>query len=269
MADSFGVKVSLPGFNAETAADQDLYFNSSWPLLKIDEDLSGTMTITGTASDQVTHNLGYPPFVLVWATSTHANPTFNDSLNLYCIDSINSTTVSFRNYTNGQLSAGDKIRYYIFRNPLNVNFLAPNIQLAQTKQGTNKQDFGLKFAKPNKNTSSTDLRDYTIHSGTKSLQVHQVAYGPLASYPVQGGGTGWGFRYITDLPYRPVHFGFYSSDNINFIPVFAAATTFPKISQESITGADIIVNGASSGGWGVWFVLLNPYQSTNQVNITL
>lgn len=261
----FGAKVSLPGFPVETAADSNLYFSSSWPFLKIDTNLSGTLILTGNASkDLITHNLGYPPFIMVWS---HANGFWP-----YYIGQINSNTIVF---SGGSVSAniGDTIRYYVFRNPLNQNFQAPNIQLASTQQGTNKQDFGLKFAKPGKNTNSTDLRDYTIHSGTKSLQVHQVIYQPLAQFTDNQWGlpnsTNVGLKYLTDLPYRPVYFAFYSTDNVNFIPVFAAAQTFPKIEYNTIDGGAIIYNGGTTQSWGVFFVLLNPYTSTSQVNVTI
>jgi len=263
MSDNFGVKVSLPGFNAETAADSDLYFSSSWPSIKIDDSLSGTMTLTGTKADFVTHNLGYPPFVMLWSKANGFWP--------YYIDKINSTIVSF----NGQPATdkGDQIRYYICRNPLNINFLAPNINLAQTKQGTNKQDFGIKIVKQNKNTGSTDLRDFTIHSGTKSLQVHQVIYQPLAQFQDTQFGlpnnTTLGLKYITDLPYRPVYFAYFSSDNQNFVPIFAAAQTPPKVVYNTIDGGIIISDAGGQGGWGVFYILLDPYQSNNQINKTL
>ena len=263
MSEDFGVKVSLPGFDAVNAADANLYFSSSWPTLKIDESISGTLTLTGTAADVVTHTLGYPPFVMVWS---HANGFYP-----YYISSINSTTIAFRS-TQAGLNVGDKIRYYICRNPLNINYLASNIQLASTQQGTNKQDFGLKFAKPNKNTGSDDLRDYTIHSGTKALQVHQVMYAPLAQLQDQQYGlpnnTTPIMKYLTDLPYRPVYFAFFSSDNTNFVPVFAAAQVPPKVVYNTIDGGIIITDGGGTG-WGVFYILLDPYTSTNQVKKTL
>lgn len=257
---NFGVKVSLPGFSVESAADSDLYFNSSWPLLKIDDALSGTMTLTGTAADSVTHNLGYPPFVMVWS---HANGFYN-----YYISNINSQTVAF-NTTQAQLNVGDTIRYYIFRNPLNINFQAPNINLAATQQGTNHQDFGIKFSKPGKDVSSTDLRDFTIHSGTKSLQVHQVVYQPFASVLNLGGVTTWGIKQALDLPYRPVWFAYKSSDNVNFFPVFTTAQVPPVSSYVGIDNSINISDLSGTVGWGVFYVLLDPYQSTNQVNLTL
>lgn len=260
MSSDFGVKVSEPGFNVETAADQNLYFSSSWPTLKIDDALSDTMTLQGSPSlDIITHNLNYPPFTMVWS---HANGFYP-----YYINSINSTTVSI----NG--TAGDVIRYYIFRNPLNINFLAPNISLAQTQQGTNHQDFGIKFTKPGKETTSTDLRDYTIHSGTKSLQVHQVIYQALGQFSDTNIGvpdfpSSMGLKYITDLPYNPVYFAFYSSDNQNFMPLFATSQFTPKIEYNPIDGGIIIYNGTSPG-WGVFYIMLEPYLSTNQINVSL
>ena len=191
------------------------------------------------------------------------------------ISSVNSLTATFTSVANvygtTPVAAGDSVRYYVFRNPLNTNFQASNINLAQTQQGTNHQDFGIKFAKPGKNTSSTDLRDYTIHSGTKSLQVHQVIYAPLGTIPSSdtfySGITG--LKYLTDLPYDPVFFAFYSPDNQNFYPLSAANQVPPKINFNSIDGGIIINDQGGTGGWGVFFVLLDPYQSTTQVNAVL
>lgn len=264
MSNDFGIKVSLPGFNAETAADADLYFSSSWPTLKIDDALSGTMTLTGTAADAVTHNLGYPPFVMVFS---HTNGFYP-----YYIGFINSTVVSFTG-TNAQFNIGDQIRYYIFRNPLNINYQAPNINLASSKQGTNHQDFGIKFTKPGKESTSTDLRDYTVHSGTKSLQVHQVIYQKLA--PTND--TSFGLpdfttpllKYVTDLPYRPVYFAFFSSDNVNFIPIFATSSVPPLVEYNRIDGSIIISNVNNGPGWGVFYIMLDPYISNNNIAVTL
>lgn len=250
----FGVKVSLPGFPVETAADADLYFSSSWPTLKIDDDLSGTVTLAANQVFTGNHNLGYPPFTMLWSTTTGFRGP---------VDKVNPTTFSFSN------TIPDTYRYYITRNPLNSNFQAPNVQLAQTAQGTGNQNFGLKFTKPGKSTDSTDLRDYTIHSGTKSLQVHQVIYAPFAPVPIIGGGTfASALKYITDLPYSPVFFCFYSLDNITFSPAFATSQSPPQVEFSSIDGGVIISNGTLPG-WGVFFVLLDPYQSTTQISVVL
>lgn len=264
MSEDFGAKVSLPGFNVETAADQDLYFSSSWPNLKIDETISQQIINLSSSNNSITHNLGYPPFTFVFS---HTNGFLGNA------SSTNSTTLTPVSNTYLSANPGDNLQVYVCRNPLTMNFLAPNVQLATTQQGTNHQDWGMKFSKPSKDVSSTDLRDFTIHSGTKSLQVHQVIYQPLAQYNDINLGlpnfpNNLGIKYITDLPYDPVFFAFYSSDNQNFIPLFATAQTAPKVNFNSIDGG-IIINNATSPGWGVFYILLDPYQTTTQIGVTL
>jgi len=84
--DDFGMAVSLPGYDVSSAPDQALYFNSSWPLIKIDDDLSGTMTLSNTGTGTITHSLGYPPLTFIWSKANGFNP--------YYITSINSQTVT-------------------------------------------------------------------------------------------------------------------------------------------------------------------------------
>lgn len=260
--DNFGAKVSLPGFDVESAADQDLYFSSSWPLLKIDDNLSQQIINLTSSNNLITHNLSYPPLTLIFS---HLNGFLGPA------SSVNSTTITLVNNIYLNTNPGDNLQVYVCRNPLNINFQAPNIQLAQTQQGTNKQDEGIKFSKPGKDVSSTDLRDFTIHSGTKSLQVHQVIYQQLG--PISSGIPGInginGLKYNTDLPYRPVYFAFYSSDNANFVPLSAVAQVPPKVTYDSIDGGIIINDSGGTGGWGVFYVLLDPFQTTTNIQVTL
>jgi hypothetical protein len=263
VSEEFGAKVSLPGFNVETAADSDLYFSSGWPIIKIDEDLSESIVLDPD-NNLITHNLGYPPFTLVFSQ----NNGFLGAAN-----NINSTTVIPVDSGYQSANIGDVLHVYVCRNPLNQNFLAKSIQLAQTQQGTNHEDYGIKFSKPGYDVSSTDLRNFTLHSGTKSLQVHQVLYQALGqfndiNYGLPNFPNAMGIKYITDLPYDPVYFAFFSSDNENFTPLFAISQTVPKIEFNTIDGG-IIVYNQTNPGWGVFFILLDPYQSTNQVSVTL
>jgi hypothetical protein len=263
VSNDFGVKVSLPGFNAETAADSDLYFSSSWPTLKIDDAISITIVNLNSSNNIINHTLGYPPFTMVFSKLNGFQGAANN---------VNFTSIQPVDSDYAANVIGDTLQVYVFRNPLNINFLAANINLAQTQQGTNHQDFGLKFAKPGKDTSSTDLRDFTIHSGTKSLQVHQVLYQELGqfndiNYGLPNFPSAIGLKYITDLPYTPVYFAFFSSDNQNFTPLFAASESLPKIEYNPIDGGIIIYT--NEAGWGTFYVLLDPYQSNNQINVTL
>lgn len=258
---NFGAKVSLPGFDVGSAADQDLYFNSSWPVLKIDDDLSNQITNYQLNQSVITHNLGYPPFTMVFSKQGGF---------LGPAKSVNSTTVTLNTVDNNGISMiGDTIQYYIFRNPLNINFQAPVINVAQVQQGTNHENWGIKFAKPGKSTDSTDLRDFTIHSGTKSLQVHQVIYSPLGTIQGDTYNGVWGLKYLTDLPYNPVFFAFFSSDNINFSPLTAIAQVPPKITFDQIDGGIVINDANGNSGWGVFYIFLDPYQTTTNIVVNL
>jgi len=77
-----------------------------------------------------------------------------------------------------------------------------------------------------------------------------------------------GLKYITDLPYDPVYFAFFSSDNQNFVPLSTVAQSTPKIEYNGIDGGIIIYNGTSPG-WGVFYVLLDPYQTTDTMSVGL
>jgi hypothetical protein len=251
----FGVKVSLPGYSVETAADSNLYFNSDWPIMKIDEALSGSYTMGATSnSTTVNHNLGYPPFTMVFSnTFGYQGPAGN----------VNSTSTTI---TTGN---GDSGHYYVFRNPLNQNFQAPQLNLSAPPAGTSNEDFGIKFSKPGRNASSTDLRDFTIHSATRSLMVYQTVYQPIKALTDQGFSADFGLDYINTLPYDPVFFAFYSADNLNFVPLSAVSATAPKVDFNAISGNPFINNGITNIGYGVFYVMLDPYQTTNQINVTL
>ena len=258
MQNDFGIKVSLPGWDVENAADSDLYLSSSWPNLKIDLSLSGTVNTGSTGAATVTHNLGYPPFTLVWSK--------NNGL-LGPASSVNSSTITM-SYFAGQ-DTNDTLRYYICRNPLNVNFQAPNIVLNSTPGGATPGDWGVKFTKPGKDYTSTDYRDYTIHSATKSLQVHQVIYSPLAPLTSQQFSGINGLEYVTELPYSPIYFAFYSSDNQNFVPLSSVAQVPPKVDYDSISGGIVINDIGGTGGWGAFFILLDPFLTSNNITVTM
>lgn len=256
MANDFGVKVSQAGFDVKTASSSNLYFSSSWPIMKI--GLQGMLTLTGNPTlDTVNHNFGYPPFVMVWSHNNGFMPLE--------IGSITSKRVIF-NGVNAQ--SGDTLQYYIFRNPLNINFKADKTLASNISMGLPNTNFGIKFVKPGKDINSKDYRDFTLHSGTKSLMVYQTIYQALS--PISGGNYQGinGLKYKTDLPYRPVYFAWYSTDGNSFIPLSAAAQSTPKINYDADGG--IILNALNStGGYGCFYVILDPYFSTNNINIQL
>lgn len=73
---TYAVKISNPGFNAQTCADYQLAFNSSWPSLAIAFETTITFPYTGQNPNidnnalplPIPHNLGFPPFTQAWLT---------------------------------------------------------------------------------------------------------------------------------------------------------------------------------------------------------
>lgn len=64
----FGIKVSKPGQNVLTTGVENLYMDTTYPVLKIKASGTGSLSISdgGSDSDTITHSLGYIPKVLVY-----------------------------------------------------------------------------------------------------------------------------------------------------------------------------------------------------------
>lgn len=72
---NFGIKVSQPGVDVNKATIKDLFIDTSYPILKVKESGSGTLSISDGSSDSdtITHNLGYIPRVFVYGQTYSAN----------------------------------------------------------------------------------------------------------------------------------------------------------------------------------------------------
>lgn len=178
----YGIKVSQRGFDARTCPDYKLLFNSGWPLLKILD--SGTMTnATGVITS---FSYGYVP-AFWWFSDgkvgTAHTPgvanfgyTFNDNL------AISATGLSVRPSGPGTNITG---RYYLFALDIETPYQSDSIVLPTVDDIANltDTDYGIKVAKEGKSVDSTDLRDFSIHSGTRSPMVHSVTPGSKAASP--------------------------------------------------------------------------------------
>lgn len=179
---TFRVKGTPPNYDARTAADYLLNFNSDWPLLKLHE--------TGVFSGTVTHNLGYPPF--------HTLATSDGRIDQFASNyGVNSTSLA-------RSSGAGSPRYFIFRLDLTTNFTAPNLETS-TASNSGSADYVFKMTKPGKSTDSTDLRDFALHSNTRSPALHSVNHGTMSN---TGGGLGWERTVTHNLGYTPIAFAF-------------------------------------------------------------
>ena len=64
----WGIKISKSGTDVNTAGTNNLLMDSTYPILKIKQSGSGTLSLSSGVgdSDTITHNLGFIPKVLVY-----------------------------------------------------------------------------------------------------------------------------------------------------------------------------------------------------------
>lgn len=185
MAD-YGAKGSVKGYDVKGVVDYLLQFSSSWPLLKIGD--------TNTFSGTVTHSLGYPPFHFLATSDGRVDQLASN----YGVDS----SVLAR------ASGSGSPRYFICRLSLTESFTAPIVS-GTTSTTAAVDSHGFKVSKPGKDVSSTDMRDFSLHSSTRSLMVHKVSEGAMSN---TGGGLGWERTVAHGLGYTPIAFAFIRPD---------------------------------------------------------
>jgi len=213
MADSFGAKASQPGFDVLTAKDTDLLFSSSWPLLKV--HYAGRKRITDTGVSQVlyTHNLGYVPMFWVYIVSTttrHTSYGFVDNGQV----AASTTDIKFFTY-GGAGTTNYDVYIYIFRTPLTTNFEAPVINNVDTDSSNVDHNYGIKATIEGADYTSTDYRDFVLHSSTKSPLIHAVKTSGLTQ---PGYSYAKMFSYDHNLGYIPLTFCYvnYGANGVGF-----------------------------------------------------
>lgn len=76
------IKIAKPGFNADTASDDELIFNSSQDIFKIAYKGTTTINVPDTSSNTyfstITHNLGYVPYVIAFVKPAFGGSTIDE-----------------------------------------------------------------------------------------------------------------------------------------------------------------------------------------------
>lgn len=163
---SYKAKGTPPGLDVKNAIDYLQSFNSGWPLLKVHE--------TNTSSGSISHNLGYFPMYF----TTHPSGAFAGS------GSVDQGI--FREWSVNQSSlirdsgSGSR-RYFIFRLNLLQNFEAEITDGLNNSPGESGDNYVFKLSKPGSDIRSNDMRDFALHSDTRSPLVHKVNHGPMSS----------------------------------------------------------------------------------------
>lgn len=252
-SNDIGIKISQPGWDVSSAGDANLYFSSSWPILKIES--TDTIQITSNTDFSIKHDLQYPPLAFLWSPNVGLTPLQSTS---------RLVTLPFpsANY------AGEMVTYFIFRLPLNVAYQSPVIKATPQPPGGSNIDFALKFVKQGKDINSNDFRDFTIHSSARSPLLHAVITSKVG--PIDKGTFAGvtGLKWTPDLPYRPVFFAYYSADNEVFVPVSTAGQVPPKANYDDIDNG-ILVNAASLTGYGSIVLLKDPLDFLTRTTVNI
>ena len=191
MAD-WGIKTSRIGYDVATAADYNLSFSSSWPLLKVYAQGRATITNMGASQTILTHNLGFPPMFFIWGISgsTAKFNSYGNVANGTGNGKVGSNSTSLI-YTPDYAGSGTATIYYaVFYNSLELNYTAPTIN-SSGSTGTVDHDFGIKVSLPGYDVDNTDYRNFAVHSSAQAPMIHSVQNGPLTltTIPTFPGGT--------------------------------------------------------------------------------
>jgi len=211
MADvnDWGTKASLKGYPIQTCADHQCLFHSSWPVLKI--EAQGSYTATGAAGNETiyNHGLGYPPIFLTYSKGYFGENTDRSYLG-FTVGSqpaIDENNLIFYDPYD-EVNAGDTIYYYIFRYDMTTDFESTQIS-GTSLTPESIDDYGLKISKEGKDVSSTDYRDFIIHSSCRSLQIHKTGY-------YNNTDVIWNKTIAHGLSYAPMVWGFFKNPYSNY-----------------------------------------------------
>lgn len=263
----YGVIASMLGVDAFDAADQDLILSSAFPMLKIESITEVTLsTVYGNSYDLVTHNLGYPPFFLVFErvggaliheffTSLFETTSEKITMFDYVFNSGNPTTKTYV--------------VLICRNPLNKAISTPVFSTQSREAALRDRNYGLITSKPGKSTDSTDMRDFTFHSNARNLLIHAVDYREIVTDPATSGRS---MTWVNDLPYRPIFFGYCSIDGGNkYRFLYGGGQAAPNYNQ--LDNGDVKItdfdDGSGTKHYGSIWVFKDPFTLSASEQVTI
>lgn len=192
-----GLKIALPGYDAQTAPDYDLSFSSNWPMLQVVKTFTHTVTSAdtttpdpafGTGSNPPTatvtfyHNLRYYAFADVWQYSTDSrfsNPVAErlNSRNGYHLyfgkNSIKVPTAITGLGGHVFLSVGTVISVKLYTFDFTRAFSYAAV-LPPVGQSAYDPHVGIKIVRQGRDINSKDLRNFIFHSRGSAPQILTV-----------------------------------------------------------------------------------------------
>lgn len=259
-SNNFGGKVSQRGYDVRTAADDQLLFNSKWPNLKVVYYGRVTKVVTVNPGDTyitvLEHNLGYYPAFVLYTNDDDTSGTSFFTLGRYNLFmGKNQAIVEVPGVVSPTVFTFD-FYIYIFALDLEANLSPGSIKTTPAPTGESNEDIGIKVTKEGADVTSTDLRDYAIHSGTRSPMVHIVKNGYATDDSYSYPGYVRSFRVTHGLPYNPM-----------FMAYFAPFFSFVDYGYDEVMYQSITSTAASNSAEGQ--VIIDSISALNKCTIVV
>jgi hypothetical protein len=262
MAD-YGLKISQPFYDATKAADSNLIFNSSWPTLPIAAEATFVSSAYGGTYDfsisslSWTHGLGFSPLVVAWATRVSDGNTIR-----YFITS--DTTKAYLNPNTGLKS----IHVVCYNIDITV---AKDYPYLKTSGSTAlyDNDYGIKIAKEGADITSTDMRDFILHSRCQSPQVLAIVNQDTAVLSALGGGT-YDIFYTPPVATTLWAFGFvaFGDSKYQYVDYYSQSTPRLFVNSNSDGTYTYQLNFGGSPSTASLIILRDPMFTSNTVNVS-
>lgn len=264
-AQTAGIKIAQPGFDARTCPDYELIFNSSWPTLAIAIDQTVNITTDATGAYTFTHNLGFPCLAMAWVVS-------GNTTNGRTFPNITSTQLLFSGLT-GQTLLSPNTAYTINVKCYNLDISIPQsydyLQSAAIAQAYDP-NYGIKITKQNKNINSKDLRDFILHSRAASPMVLAIVTEHSATVSSASLSI---LNYTNPQNYVPWAFGYVEQTSAGvtsyvFAPI--ANQAYPTFSYSSVSVRMSLITNGGGGytGKGSLIILRDPLFVSSEVEVT-
>jgi hypothetical protein len=191
-----GLKVALPGYDAQTAPDYDLSFSSNWPMEQVVKTFNYTITSADVTNGHVYfyHNLGYYAFADVWQYSADSRFTnvvaerLNSRFGYQMYFGKNSIMVPTTAIYGTLLPAGTvlslKVYSFDFTQAFSYAAITPPVG-----PSTYDPHVGIKIVRPGRDINSKDLRNFmTVRTPQNTNFVSSSTYtDEIINYQIPNG----------------------------------------------------------------------------------
>lgn len=165
-----GIKISKPGYDANTAAGANMVFDSSWPSLPIILRIAVDFADINTP---IPHKLGFPPFAMAWCYGDDQYGSTTPGATNRFIPSVDATNIYLKTVFPIGVVAPTYVMVLVYALDISKDIdykLAPG----STFNLSYDNSYGFKIVKPGKNIDSKDMRDFSIHSRCQSPLIQAI-----------------------------------------------------------------------------------------------